>query len=412
MLGVYNILIKGVQLSLPIAARFSTKLQLFVSGRKEVFSSLAAFKQNHQHKEVVWIHCASLGEFEQGRPLIEYLNKHTNFMVVLTFFSPSGYEVRKHYEAANLVCYLPLDTPNNATQFVETLDPKYAFFVKYEFWPNYLKTLNNKNIPTYLISGIFRKEQLFFKWYGKWMQAYLHTFEHIFVQNKASKTLLDTLQLKNVSIGGDTRYDRVYEIIQQPAELPFITAFKQNKTCIVYGSTWKEDIDIISETIGKLANVKHLIAPHQVAPEHINALKERFSNLNVVCYSELNENTDLKSAQLFILDTIGILTQVYRYADIAYVGGAFKTGLHNILEPAAYGIPVVIGPEYEKFDEAVQLVDKGGVIAVYNREVYHQVMHDLVFQKDDLRIPLGKKNKAFVTSQLGATQQIVSYLEW
>lgn len=384
-------------------------MRLFVDGRKHVFKRLEEFKCSAENRKVIWIHCASLGEFEQGRPIIEDFYHREEYAVLLTFFSPSGYEVRKNYDKADFICYLPLDTSANAKKFISIANPNLVLFVKYEFWPNYLDNLKQREIPTYLISGIFRKQQLFFKWYGKWMQHSLKAFNHFFVQDKASKKLLENIHFNNVTVTGDTRFDRVYEIIQQKNELGFIEDFIGNNTCIVYGSTWKEDIDVISETIQNTKHVKHIIAPHHIDEATIDYIKEKNTLSSIVLFSEM-EGKQLEEYDIFILDTIGILTSVYGYADIAYVGGAFKTGLHNILEPAAYGIPVIIGPHYEKFIEAVALVDSGGVIAVYNKEVFNQVMLDLIKLKDDLRIPLGQKNKAFIEQHLGATDKILKHL--
>lgn len=384
-------------------------MRLFVNGRRNIFSHLDKFKYNIKGRKVVWIHCASLGEFEQGRPIIEHFYDLKEYAVLLTFFSPSGYEVRKNYDKADFICYLPLDTSSNAKRFISLVNPSLVLFVKYEFWPNYLNTLKQLEIPTYLISGIFREEQLFFKWYGKWMQDSLKAFNHFFVQNAASEELLNGIDFNNVTVTGDTRFDRVYEIIQQKNTLGFIEDFIGDNTCVVYGSTWKEDIDVISETIQNTKQVKHIIAPHHIDDATIHYIKEQNKLASIVLFSEM-EGKQLEEYDIFILDTIGVLTSVYSYADIAYVGGAFKTGLHNILEPAAYGIPVIIGPHYEKFIEAVGLVESGGVIAVYNKEVFNQVMKDLIQMKDDLRIPLGQKNKAFIKQHLGATEKILKHL--
>ena len=399
----------GVKAALPKVAVFDNKLSLFVNGRKNIFEHLRDFKAQHPDQKIIWIHCASLGEFEQGRPIIEYFNSINGHCVLLTFFSPSGYEVRKNYDKAHLVSYLPLDTKKNANCFIDIIKPHLVLFVKYEFWPNYLSILKKNNTPTYLISGIFRENQIFFKWYGKWMNKSLKAFNHFFVQNEASKTLLSSISINNVTVSGDTRYDRVHEIIQQKNNLHYIEDFVTNKTCVVYGSTWKEDIDIISDTIQQLKHVKHIIAPHHIDEATLTYIKENNPFSSIVLFSEM-EGKSLEDYDVFILDTIGVLTKVYSYADIAYVGGAFKTGLHNILEPAAYGIPVVIGPHYNKFIEAVSLVENGGVIAIHDKDVFKQVLCDLVDLENDLRIPMGKKNKAFIENNLGATKTIIQHL--
>ncbi|WP_342154191.1 3-deoxy-D-manno-octulosonic acid transferase [Joostella sp. CR20] len=388
---------------------FSSKLRLFVDGRKTVFNFLA--EQISPTDRVIWFHTASLGEFEQGLPVIEQTKKDfPKYKILVTFFSPSGYEVKKNTSAADVVCYLPLDTKRNAKRFLKCVNPEIAIFVKYEFWPNYLSVLKNKQIPTLLISGVFRENQVFFKWYGGFMRNALNAFDHFFVQDENSKQLLNTINISNVTVSGDTRFDRVAEILERNNTLNFVETFKNQKLCLVAGSTWPEDEVLLIEYINNdtLGKLKYIIAPHNIKSVEIQKLKKSL-NKKVVLYSEMNE-TDISTYDVLILDTIGILTKVYSYADLAYVGGGMgTTGLHNTLEPAVFGIPVIIGKNYDEFLEAKELVKLGGVISVKNANQFKEEINYLL---DNQKVFEEKSslNKNFIVKNKGAKIQIGCYI--
>lgn len=415
MYFVYDLLILFAGFVLKITALFNKKIKLFIDGRKQTFFKLQ--QAISEKDEVIWMHCASLGEFEQGRPIIEKLKlKFPNRKVVLTFFSPSGYEVRKNYEYADVVCYLPLDSTQNAKRFLDIVHPQLVIFVKYEFWPNLLKELKIWNIETLLISGIFRENQLFFKSYGGWMRKSLATFSHFFVQDENSKQLLNSINFNNVTVSGDTRFDRVFEITQQNNKLSFIEEFIDNKYTLVAGSTWKEDEMMLVDYINNKAseNEKFIIAPHNINPKDIANLKNSISK-NVVLFSEkpfdaTQDGKNLSDYQVFIIDTVGILTKIYSYAAIAYVGGGFtKTGVHNVLEPATFGIPILIGPNYHKFNEAIDLVKNKACFVVANSKELSLHL-DKFFQSNDLRLKTGESGKKQVVDKTGATAKILEFI--
>jgi len=422
MYFLYNIAVYIVNFTVKIIAIFNKKIKLFVEGRKDVFARL---ESNLSSKDkVIWFHCASLGEFEQGRPIIEKVKSQTtnsksqfyNFKILVTFFSPSGYEVRKNYEGADLVSYLPLDTKKNAKRFIEIVNPEMAIFVKYEFWPNILRELKNKQIKTILVSGIFRKNQFFFKNYGGWMRKSLNTFNHFFVQNDVSVKLLNTIGFDNITLSGDTRFDRVFEITQQEIKLDFAKEFKRDKTILVAGSTWPKDEELLVHFINnnELKNShirggeKYIIAPHNINPQNIEKLKQ-IINKKVILYSEKGTK-NLSEYQVLIIDTIGILTQVYKYGDIAYVGGGFGSGIHNILEPATFGIPIIIGPNYQKFKEAKDLIDEKACISVQNSIEFDKAI-TLLFTDDGLRKNKGNIAKEYIANNVGSTQKIMNYID-
>jgi len=407
LLFFYNLLTHIVSYFLKVIALFNPKIKLFINGRKNVFQKLQ--ESIAVTDKTIWIHCASLGEFEQGLPIIEQLKKqYQNHKIIVTFFSPSGYEVKKNSPVADVIVYLPLDTRANVKRFLNSIHPEIAIFVKYEFWPNYLEELKLRNIKTLLVSGIFREDQAFFKTYGKWMQDSLLTFDHFFVQNENSKKLLNNIQFKNVSVAGDTRFDRVSKILERDNSLGFIESFKQDKTTIVYGSSWSDDETIYLDYLNSTKNIKHIIAPHDIKPHKIEKLRNSITK-SVLLFSE-KEGGNPAEYDVLIIDTIGLLTKIYSYADIAYVGGAFKTGLHNTLEPAVFGIPVVVGPEFQKFQEAVDLVDRKGILTVSNKEMYTTVISKLV-DSEKYRLTTGKINSNYIHQQAGATTKILNYLK-
>lgn len=415
MYFVYDLLILFAGFVLKITALFNKKIKLFIDGRKQTFTKLQ--QAIAETDEVIWIHCASLGEFEQGRPIIEKLKlKFPTKKVVLTFFSPSGYEVRKNYEYADVVCYLPLDSAQNAKKFLDIVHPQLAIFVKYEFWPNLLKELKIRNVETLLISGIFRENQPFFKLYGSWMRKSIAAFSHFFVQDENSKQLLNSINFNNVTVSGDTRFDRVFEITHQNNKLPFIEEFIDNKYTLVAGSTWKEDETMLVDYINNKAseNEKFIIAPHNINPKDIADLKNSISK-KVALFSEKSFNSaqgseNLADYQVFIIDTVGLLTKIYSYATVAYVGGGFtKTGVHNVLEPATFGIPILIGPNYDKFNEAVDLVKNKACLAVDNSKELSLHLGNF-FQSNELRLKTGEIAKKYVVDKTGATAKILEFM--
>lgn len=406
---IYNFILLFASQLLKILALFSPKLNLFVEGRKSVFETL---KNNIQEfDKTIWFHAASLGEYEQGLPVIEKVKeKYPQHKIVLTFFSPSGYEVRKNNTVADVTVYLPLDKISNAKQFLDLVHPEKVFFIKYEFWPNYLTELKKRSISTYLISGIFREKQLFFKWYGGFYRKALHTFDYFFVQNESSKTLLKSIGFTNVKVSGDTRFDRVVAILEKDNSLDYIAQFKNNQTTIVIGSSWPKDEELLIHYIESVPqNVKFIIAPHNIDKNQILNLKTQISKKTIL-FSE-KDNVDLSNYGVFIIDTIGILTKIYSYADIAYVGGGFgNPGVHNVLEPATFGIPIVMGPNYSHFEEATALVGLNGCITVKNQSELNDAFN-LLLQNEEERLEKGHICSTFVQMNKGATAHILSNIK-
>lgn len=350
---LYNIGIFLYGLSIQLAALFNPKAKQWIVGRKNI----------HIKPTDYWFHCASLGEFEQGRPIIEAIKaQYPSKRILLTFFSPSGYEVRKDYPLADQVCYLPLDTPKNAKKFIEAAQPQAAIFVKYEFWANYLLNLNKQGTKSYIISSIFRKEQHFFKWYGAWFRKVLQTVNHFFVQNQESKELLASIGITQCSISGDSRFDRVLQNAKQAKNIPLIEAFKGGKQLIVCGSTWAKDETLLLNITKDFPEVKWIFAPHEI--KHSKKLAKQSKGLLL---SEATEN-NIQGQSHLIIDNIGMLSSLYQYADVAYIGGGFGTGVHNILEAAAFGCPTLFGPNYHKFKEALELITIGGAKSIENSQ--------------------------------------------
>lgn len=405
MLFIYSIIISIVGLLLEIIAFFVPKINLFVAGRKEVFPTLKA--KIKPTDKTIWFHAASLGEYEQGLPVIESIKeKYPTHKIIISFFSPSGYEVRKNNTLADSTVYLPLDSKKNVSRFIQLVHPDAVFFIKYEFWPNYLNELKSQNIPTYLISGIFREKQTFFKWYGGFYRKALDAFTYFFVQNEKSLQLLHQLGKENVIVSGDTRFDRVASILERDNTLDFIDAFKNGTTTIVAGSTWPKDEELLIEFINSNStDTKYIIAPHNIKQDQIHQLKNSCTK-KVVLYSE-KEDKDLKDFDVFIIDTIGILTKIYSYADIAYVGGGFgHPGVHNILEPATFGIPILIGPNYSHFAEATDLVNLKGCIPIKNKEELSISLQNIIEDKPS-RIKKGAICADFVQKNKGAVERIM-----
>ena len=408
MLFVYNLVVVLASQLLKFVALFSPKMKLFVDGRKSVFQTLDNKIQSSD--KTIWFHAASLGEYEQGLPVIEAIKQQfPSHKIVVTFFSPSGYEVRKNNTVADVTVYLPLDTISNAKQFISLVHPEMAFFIKYEYWPNYLNELKKQQIKTYLISGILRENQAFFKWYGGFYRNALQTFDYFFVQNESSKKLLQSIGFNNVKVSGDTRFDRVVSILERDNSLDFIEQFKNNKTTIVIGSSWPKDESLLVNYINQSSDdVKFIIAPHNIKSEQIQELKNSITK-KVILFSE-KDNVNLSDSNVFIIDTIGILTKIYSYADIAYVGGGFgNPGVHNILEPATFGVPVVIGPNYSHFAEATALVNMEGCISIQNQIQLNEAF-DLLLRNEDERLEKGHICSTFVQMNKGATQTIMNHI--
>ncbi|KOP38564.1 3-deoxy-D-manno-octulosonic acid transferase [Flavobacterium sp. WLB] len=405
MLFLYNLAVSLAAFFLKIVALFSPKIKLFVEGRKNVFSFLE--EKIKPEDKTIWFHAASLGEYEQGLPVIEKIKeKYPSHKIIVTFFSPSGYEVRKNNTVADVTIYLPLDTKSNAKRFLKLVHPEFAFFIKYEFWLNYLKELEKSKTPTYLISGIFRDSQMFFKWYGAFYRKALKAFTYFFVQNESSKQKIEAIGFNNVIVSGDTRFDRVAAILERDNTLDYIENFKNNQQTIVIGSSWPKDEVLIAEYINQAPeNVKFIIAPHNIKTDQISNLKSQITK-STVLFSE-KENKDLSSYNVFIIDTIGILTKIYSYGTIAYVGGGFgNPGIHNILEPATFGIPIVIGPNYSNFAEAVSLVELSGCMPISNiselKEILDRLLTDQTFLKEKSQIC-----ESFIQNNKGATNAIM-----
>ncbi len=407
---IYNIIVLLASQCLKIFAQFSPKLKLFVTGRKTVFSTLEAKIQSTDN--TIWFHAASLGEYEQGLPVMEAIKQHyPNHKIILTFFSPSGYEVRKNNSVADVTVYLPLDTISNAKQFVQLVHPEMVFFIKYEYWPNYLNELKKQNIKTYLISGIVRENHPFFKWYGGFYRKALRTFDFFFVQNEGSKTLLKSIGFTNVKVSGDTRFDRVVSILERDNSLDFMEQFANDNTIVVIGSSWPKDENLLVNYINQCSDdVKFIIAPHNILQENIVSLQSSLKKKTILYSDSKKEISRLEDFQIFIIDTIGILTKIYSYADIAYVGGGYgNPGVHNILEPATFGIPVVIGPNYSHFSEATALVNLGGCMAVQSQSQLNEAF-DLLLQNEDERLEKGHICSTFVQMNKGATQAVMTHI--
>jgi 3-deoxy-D-manno-octulosonic-acid transferase len=406
MLFLYNLIVRIAGFLLKIIALFSLKIKLFVEGRKGVFPTLE--QKIKPSDQTIWFHAASLGEYEQGLPVIEKIKeKFPLHKIVVTFFSPSGYEVRKNNGVADVTVYLPLDSKKNAQEFLRLVHPDLVFFIKYEYWLNYLSELKKQRIPTYLISGILRENQMFFKWYGGFYRKALDTFAYFFVQNENSKKLLLQLNKTNVAVSGDTRFDRVAAILEKDNTLDFIANFKNDTLTIVIGSSWPKDENLLVDFINSNTyNVKFIIAPHNIKEEQIQQLKNSITKKTIL-FSE-KENVALAEYDVLIVNTIGILTKIYSYADIAYVGGGFgNPGVHNILEPSTFGVPIVIGPNYSHFEEATALVNLEGCITVANKKELDAAFTSLILNEIE-RQERGHICSTFVQMNQGATNVIMN----
>ncbi len=405
---IYNILTLIVLPILWLVAIFNPKIKVFVAGRRQTFPRL---EENIKPSDkTIWMHVASLGEYEQGLPVLEGLKEaYPNYKLILSFFSPSGYEVKKNSTPADIVVYLPLDTSSNAKRFLELTHPSLALFIKYEVWPNYLKNLKDLGTPTLLLSALFSERQSYFKWYGSFLRDSLKAFSHFFVQDTGSKQLLDRIRFSNCTVSGDTRFDRVAQILEQDNRLDFMDSFTNNQACFVAGSTWPEDEALLVPFINTLKSpLKVVIAPHNIKKATIEKLKESFTK-KAYCFSELTDAGVPEDAEVLIVDTIGLLTKIYSYASVAYVGGGFATGLHNTLEPAVFGIPILIGPQYSNFKEAEDLVNAGGIRTIASPEAFAKTMDELLTSKS-LQQKLGTINGHYVKNKQGATAVIFDHI--
>ena len=390
-----------------IASIFNPKAKKWIDGRKQIFEEIARnWDANHKS---IWIHCASLGELEQVRPLIEQLKKtYPSHKILLTFYSPSGYDIRKNYPLADYVCYLPFDTKKNADKFINLIQPNLAIFVKYEFWYHHLITLKNRKIPTLLVSALFRPNQPFFKWYGQLHREMLSTFQHLFIQNQGAAQLLKKHAWNNYSIAGDTRIDRVIDIANKAATFPIIKTFVGDTPTLIAGSTWPVDEQLLIPFIQQQTdnNWKFIIAPHNIQDRYINDLEQKLGSL-CIRYS-LAKEKKIENQRVMIIDNIGMLSSIYQYGKIAYIGGGFGAGIHNTLEPIAFGLPVIFGPKYQKFTEALTLVQDGGAFVIQNEKTVQQVMDRL--SRPNNYDDASSKAKAYISHNQGATKKILVYI--
>lgn len=407
---LYSTGIRLYGLAILLASLFNEKAKKWVAGRSGIFQQITkAFEGNKL--PVIWFHCASLGEFEQGRPIIEaYRQQHPEYKILLTFFSPSGYEVRKKYEGADYVFYLPLDTHSNAKRFIEIVNPKIAVFVKYEFWFHYLSQLQHKNAPTYLVSAKFRADQYFFKAYGAWFRNQLKCYKKIFVQDVSSEKLLQDNGVNNIELAGDTRFDRVIAIAEQVKTNEVVEAFKGNAKLWICGSTWEVDekyiksvYDELKKTIG---NLKLLIVPHEIGDKHIMQVAEMFKAIK---YSDAS-SANVPGSDVMVVDKMGTLSSLYRYADIVYIGGGFGKNIHNLPEAAVFGVPVLFGPNHKKFNEAIDLIEAKGGFGINNEQELLAKMSELL--KDEAYAKrCGQAAKDYIYKGSGATKKILTELE-
>ena len=402
---IYKLGIQIYFLLVLIASIFNSKARRWLKGRRFLWKRLKSGIDNT--KDVYWFHCSSLGEFEQGRPLIEEFRKRKpEAFILLTFFSPSGYELRKNYQIADLVSYLPLDTGLNAWRFINLVKPKAVYFIKYEFWYYFLRTLFKKNIPIYLVSAKFRPEQMFFKKYAFWYKKFLRFFKWFFVQDEQSVLLLKEAGFSNVSLSGDTRFDRVYQLSKNSRDYPGIELFKQNKKTMIAGSIWEKDEEILIQFINQCPDdYKFILAPHEINKKKIYSLVSQIEG-SVVRFTDADK-AFFPTAKVMIIDTIGHLSSVYKYGELAYIGGGFGKGIHNILEAATYGLPVIIGPNHKKFKEAVDLIDMGAAFSIDDYSSF-EIIFKKLFNSPSLLSESSGISKTYVAEKIGATETVLN----
>ena len=406
---MYSLIIHLYAFFIELISPFHKKARLMRLGQ---WKTNGIFREKiDRNAKYIWFHASSLGEFEQGRPLIEKIKaEHPEYKILLTFFSPSGYEVRKNYGGADVVCYLPFDTPYRVKKFLDLSKPVMAIFIKYEFWDNYLSELKRRNIPVYIVSAIFRKEQLFFKWYGGMYRKVLSYFTHIFVQDDASRELLSKYGVTNVSVFGDTRFDRVQDVYKNTKQVPMVDLFvnnnrSDNQLTMVAGSSWQQDEEVYLNYFNEHPELKLIIAPHEIHKDHLMHIESMLKRPSIRL-SEATEK-DIKGKSCLIVDSFGLLSSIYRYGDLAYIGGGFGAGIHNVLEAAVYGIPVIFGPKYQKFKEARDLLQVGGAFSITDEKTFESKMEELSTYRDLLEAA-GVAAGDFVKSNIGATNRIIS----
>jgi len=407
-LFLYNLLVKSYHLAIRIVALWSKKARLWQNGRKNIFNFLQKKFQHWQNSSIAWFHCASLGEFEQARPVLEKFREiYPHFQIVLTFYSPSGYEVRKNYPHADFICYLPEDSPQNAKKFLKMLNPTIVFWTKYEFWYHYLNQIHQKSIPVILFSAIFNEKQLFFRKSLQLHRKMLQFFQHIFVQDEKSLMLLQNIGIKHCSRANDTRFDRVWQIAQQTKEIEKVRQFKNDTPLLIVGSAWQEDWQVIRIFLQKFTKpLKLIIAPHEIDEGFLNVIQNNFKQ--VTFFSKLQEIPKPENYNVLIVDTVGHLSALYRYGDFAWVGGGFKQGLHNILEPATFGMPIFFGNKaFQKFREAQELIQKQGAFAIDNAEELFEIFTKL-YENNELRLEKKHITQNYVQEHTGGTETILA----
>ena len=406
MVFLYNIFVFTYTLVIRIASAWNIKAAQWLEGRKNVWRELSA--TNLANNYTVWIHASSAGEFEQAKPVIDVVKKTFPFCnIIVTFFSPSGYSIGKNYKSIDHTSYLPVDTKENAMGFLEIVKPRLVIFVKYDFWYHYLNTVHSKKIPLLLISAVFRKEQSFFQWYGGFYRKMLYYFNAIFVQDAVSREQLKNHGIENCFVTGDTRFDRVAAIAENFSEIEYIKEFIGDSKILVAGSTWEQDEELIEQTASETEELKLIIAPHEIHRQHITQTQKRFPDS--VLYSELKNTYSTK--KVLIIDNVGTLSRLYKYATITYVGGGFtRDGIHNILEAAVYGKPVLFGPNYKKYREAEDLIEKGGAFSVENNEELKTRIRDLLHQPEAYK-KASEASGAYISENKGATEKIMNYIQ-
>jgi 3-deoxy-D-manno-octulosonic-acid transferase len=403
MLLLYNLGLRVYYILILLFSLFNKKAALWIKGRRHVTYT--------QFDKSIWFHFASLGEFEQGRPVLEqFRTTYPQSKIVITFFSPSGFEIRKNTPLADAVYYLPLDTAINARKFITAINPTIAIFTKYEYWYHFFDELHKRDTPLYIISGIFRPTQVFFKWYGGLHRKMLGFVNHFFVQDEQSVQLLKSINITNATISGDTRFDRVWANVQQPKDLPIINQFKNGQKLFIAGSTWPADEQLIATLVTQYPQWRFIFAPHEISEEKINKLISLLPENSAVLYSQLITHYSPLNTQTLIIDNIGMLSSLYQYGDIAYIGGGFGAGIHNTLEAAAFGLPIIFGPNYHKFKEAKDLINLGAGFSVNDEAELKKVAADLINDNANCAVA-GNKAKTYVAGHIGATNTIVNYIE-
>ncbi len=400
---LYHTALQVYRAAIGLASFRNKKAREWIKGRKNLFQGLESTLQGVD-RPIVWFHCSSRGEFEQGRPLIKkWKEAEPDHYILLTFFSPSGFASKEAHKEADAVFYLPLDGPRNAYRFISLVSPAKAVFIKYEYWYYYLRALYEKQVPTYLVSAHFRKDQPFFKWYGGWFRKWLHYYRHIFVQTEEAGRLLDNVGVRSWSLAGDTRIDRVAGISSDDSKIPGIEEFTRGKITVIAGSTWPPDESLLVECLTEFPQVQWILAPHEVAPHHLEDLQRKIGEWGIR-YSQMEAGHHEKH-QVLIMDSVGLLNHLYQYGDIAYIGGGFGKGIHNTLEPAAYSLPILFGPRYHLFPEAVSLVRDKGAFSVSTATETRNILKSLI-ENEDQRKKAGKQARNYIERNKGATDKI------